>query len=314
MKKIIFSLTGIIIFYFFVQTDFAQIPNSGFENWTGGNPDSWTTNNIIGFLELVTQSNDAHSGNSSAKMEMMTAMSSLMQPVLNAGPITVGIPVTTRHGTINFYYKYAPTTSTVYLVAVVGMYKSGTYIGGGIASTKSSTSSYTKLTSTISYINQNVPDMATIYITLLDSFFNSQSAGTIALIDDIYFDQPNDITDSKNSPDDYSLSQNYPNPFNPNTVIRYQLPVSGEVTLKVYDILGNEIATLVDDYKTAGKYEVEFTAISHSGEVRNLPSGVSAIGGYASGVYFYQLLVSALQSKDGKSDSFVETKKMVLMK
>jgi hypothetical protein len=56
----------------------------------------------------------------------------------------------------------------------------------------------------------------------------------------------------------YSLEQNYPNPFNPSTVISYQLPVSGDVTLKVFDILGNEIATLVDEYKPAGRYEVEF--------------------------------------------------------
>jgi len=64
------------------------------------------------------------------------------------------------------------------------------------------------------------------------------------------------------------------------------------VTLKVYDVLGNEIATLVNESKTPGSYEVEFN--SHSSEVRNLPSGI----------YFYQL----------KAGSFVETKKMVLLK
>ena len=91
----------------------------------------------------------------------------------------------------------------------------------------------------------------------------------------------------KNIPTVFSLEQNYPNPFNPSTVISYQLPVSGDVTLKVYDILGNEIAILVNEYKTAGKYEVEFNASS-------LPSGV----------YFYQL----------KAGEFRKTKKMVLLK
>jgi hypothetical protein len=85
----------------------------------------------------------------------------------------------------------------------------------------------------------------------------------------------------------YELFQNYPNPFNPSSVISYQLPVGGDVTLKIYDVLGNEIATLVNEYKPAGKYEVEFSAAS-------LPSGV----------YFYQL----------KAGSFVETKKMLLLK
>jgi hypothetical protein len=85
----------------------------------------------------------------------------------------------------------------------------------------------------------------------------------------------------------YSLDQNYPNPFNPNTLIGYQLPVSTSTTLKVYDVLGTEVATLVDEEKPAGKYEVEWDA-------RNYPSGI----------YFYQL----------KSGSYIVTKKMILIK
>jgi hypothetical protein len=96
---------------------------------------------------------------------------------------------------------------------------------------------------------------------------------------------------------DFKLEQNYPNPFNPRTVISYRLPVTSHVTLKVYDILGNEIATLVNEEKPAGEYEVEFSAIGGSGfggNAYNLPSGV----------YFYLL----------KAGSFVETKKMLLLK
>jgi ligand-binding sensor domain-containing protein len=86
---------------------------------------------------------------------------------------------------------------------------------------------------------------------------------------------------------DFSLSQNYPNPFNPSTVISYQLPVIGFVTLKVYDILGREVATLVNEEKPAGEYEVEFDG-------SNLTCGI----------YFYQL----------KAGEFAETKKMILLK
>jgi hypothetical protein len=107
------------------------------------------------------------------------------------------------------------------------------------------------------------------------------------------------------SPESFVLQQNFPNPFNPNTVISYQLPVGGDVILKIYDILGNEMTTLVDEYKPAGKYEVEFNAA-------NLPSGVSARGGYASGVYFYQL--KAGDPSTGSGQGFVETKKMLLLK
>ncbi|MBK9096685.1 MAG: T9SS type A sorting domain-containing protein [bacterium] len=89
------------------------------------------------------------------------------------------------------------------------------------------------------------------------------------------------------NPYSYTLSQNYPNPFNPSTVISYRLPVTSNVSLKVYDVLGNEIATLVNEEKPAGEYEVEFNAAK-------LPSGI----------YFYKL----------EAGSFSETKKMILMK
>jgi hypothetical protein len=88
-------------------------------------------------------------------------------------------------------------------------------------------------------------------------------------------------------PDAFVLDQNYPNPFNPSTVISYQLPVSSNVTLNVYDILGNEVATLVNEYKPAGKYDIEFSAT-----------------GFTSGIYFYEL----------KAGGYASTKKMLLIK
>jgi hypothetical protein len=92
-------------------------------------------------------------------------------------------------------------------------------------------------------------------------------------------------------PAEYALYQNYPNPFNPSTVISYQIPVSSNVTLKIYDVLGNEVITLVDDFKPAGKYEVEFNPASSSKNP-------------ASGIYFYQL----------KAGDFSETKQMLFLK
>ena len=95
-------------------------------------------------------------------------------------------------------------------------------------------------------------------------------------------------------PLNYFLSQNYPNPFNPTTVIDYQLPIVGYVTLKVYDILGREI-TLVNEEKIPGNYEVKFNA-------SNLTSGV----------YFYRLQAGDPSLRSGQG--FTETKKLVLMK
>ena len=105
------------------------------------------------------------------------------------------------------------------------------------------------------------------------------------------FEYSSTIEVEVNSPTKFSLEQNYPNPFNPSTKISWQSPVISWQTLKVYDILGNEIATLVNEEKSAGQYEVEFNP-------------ESSIKNPASGIYFYQL----------KAGDFVETKKMILMK
>jgi hypothetical protein len=103
------------------------------------------------------------------------------------------------------------------------------------------------------------------------------------------------------TPMEFSLEQNYPNPFNPSTKIKFTIPfvethrdASLLVILKVFDVLGNEVATLVNEAKPAGNYEIEFSMGSHSGNVRNLTSGI----------YFYKLQVG----------NFVQTKKMVLIK
>lgn len=94
-------------------------------------------------------------------------------------------------------------------------------------------------------------------------------------------------SESNNAVTTYALSQNYPNPFNPNTLISYQLPANGFVTIKVYNVIGKEIATLVNEYQQSGNYSKEFNA-----------------NGLTSGVYFYTI----------KSGSYSATKKMILMK
>jgi len=86
---------------------------------------------------------------------------------------------------------------------------------------------------------------------------------------------------------EFNLEQNYPNPFNPATKIKYQIPELNLITIKVYDVLGNEVATLLNEEKTQGFYTIEFEASK-----------------LTSGVYFYQL----------RAGNFIETKKMLLLK
>lgn len=95
------------------------------------------------------------------------------------------------------------------------------------------------------------------------------------------------VSENNEVPKEFLLDQNYPNPFNPTTTIKYQLPQDGLVILKIYDVLGNEIATLVNEQKVAGIYEVNFDASSLS-----------------SGVYIYKI----------QAGHFINSKKMILIK
>ncbi len=88
-------------------------------------------------------------------------------------------------------------------------------------------------------------------------------------------------------PKEYALYQNYPNPFNPSTVIRYDLPKAVRVTLKIYNLLGQEVVALVDEFQAAGRHLTGFDA-------SRVPSGV----------YFYHL----------QAGNFVDTKKMLVLK
>jgi plastocyanin len=98
---------------------------------------------------------------------------------------------------------------------------------------------------------------------------------------------PVSVDDEELLADQFELKQNYPNPFNPSTRINFSVPEASFINLKVYDILGNEVAVLVNEEKQAGNYQIDFDASKLTG-----------------GVYFYQLTTNA----------FVDTKKMILMK
>jgi hypothetical protein len=131
------------------------------------------------------------------------------------------------------------------------------------------------------YYTQNNPSS-------IDFIVHIFSNGHFFWSDSFTVSVPTGIAENEaNLPLEYALTQNYPNPFNPSTKIKYSIPQSSNVVIKVFDILGNEIETLVNEEKSIGNYEVQFDAT-------NLPSAI----------YFYQL----------QAGNFVETKKMVLLR
>jgi hypothetical protein len=143
------------------------------------------------------------------------------------------------------------------------------------------------------------PDSAVVYdIQFLDARagYAVGERGTILKLDPTLVGIEKEIPPPAGS----VLYQNYPNPFNPNTKISWQSPVGSWQTLKVYDILGNEIATLLNEYKPAGIYEIEFNVAQVS-----RPD-------IASGVYFYQLRLT--DPETGSGHNIVQTKKMIYLK
>lgn len=119
--------------------------------------------------------------------------------------------------------------------------------------------------------------------TANDTAFNS----VIAKSDDFFFGQPTGIISSNALPAEYSLSQNYPNPFNPQTSIRFSLASSGHVTIRIFDMLGRQAATLLDEERAAGSYTI-----------------TADMSGFSSGIYFYTI----------SSGKFVQSRKMTLLK
>lgn len=118
---------------------------------------------------------------------------------------------------------------------------------------------------------------------------NENNNTAVVTTSQIRIGNPSDIEDRNGIPNHFELFQNFPNPFNPSTTINYQLPTAGFVSLKVYDVLGNEVATLVNEFKQPGNYNSQFS-------IRNSQ--------LTSGVYFYQI----------NSGDYSQTKKLILSK
>ena len=133
----------------------------------------------------------------------------------------------------------------------------------------------------------STPDSALIFKMIFPDSLHGFGVGTDGAIIKYKHSISSVQDEEEYIPEKFILQQNYPNPFNPSTKIKYQIPEINFVTLKVYDVLGNEIVTLVNEEKPIGSYEVGFDATSLS-----------------SGIYFYKL----------QAGDFISTKKMILMK
>ncbi|QQS37600.1 MAG: right-handed parallel beta-helix repeat-containing protein [Ignavibacteriales bacterium] len=164
--------------------------------------------------------------------------------------------------------------------------------------TADSTTLVLSLTDT-AYSHLTPPDVETYYYKLIAV----DNQGNESKVSEEIAVKITSVNDDPITISDYRLYQNYPNPFNPSTTIGYRLKESGYVKLYVYDIKGEQIAVLVNQYQAGGYYEVEF----NSSGIRNQVSGISDL---SSGVYIYQLMVKS----DNNIPVFSDIKKFVIVK
>jgi hypothetical protein len=267
----------------------AQIPNSGFENWTDDiTPQEWGTNNIPSFWTTVSKSSTARIGSFAAKLEIADFNGGPMFPVLSTT-----FQVNQSYTSLNGFYQFHPTSNEVILAIVAYFFKNGGLSATGVLDIETASETYSTFNIVMEGSNE-IADSVLIQFVLLSEGTTDPGIGSYALIDQLSFSQATDVEITNQVPNEFRLEQNYPNPFNPSTTIKYNIPnvtLSGvegsRVQLKIFDVLGNEVATLVDAYTPAGSYEVEFNASE-----------------LTSGIYFYRI-------NAGKS---TESKKMMLVK
>ena len=283
------SIITLLIFFLCFSLIWAQPLNSSFENWTMGEPDDWFTSDIFGIISGVSQSSDAHEGSSSAEMTVVDFGGSAWSPfMMSIDVLGNGHPVSQQHGSLQGWYKFNPLGNEWLYISIIMTTSDSTVVGVGGVVIENAASSWTEFTAPITYFPGSTDPVETyIYFIVEDNSGNPATIGTSAKIDQLSFTGPTSVEQLSTTPYDFTLKQNYPNPFNPSTIIEYSISEQSFVDLRVYDILGNEVAGLVNEEKSIGIYEVEFDATS-------LPSGI----------YFYRL----------HAGNFVETKKMILLK
>jgi hypothetical protein len=305
MKRSLPLLFGLIFLFMFASLVSAQttIPNAGFENWTGGNPDGWFSDNVTGVLSVspVTKSSTAHSGFSSVRGEVVslsTVVTVPLAPLLQSGSLGSGFSYTQRPGFLTGYYQFSPIAgSGDQLVVTVLLTKGYLATGNAIASGAvklTAAGSWQQFSIPLLYIAQQAPDTCYIQIALGAATGSTKPAmGSFFLMDDLAFSgTASAVNDAVGVPQAFALEQNFPNPFNPSTIIRFSVSQPGHVSLKVYNILGVEVASLVNEQKEAGTFNVNWNAV-----------------GLPSGMYLYRMSVTS-----EKGQVFEQAKKLVLLK
>ena len=293
MKKFNLFLISLVILTFSAQ---AQILNPSFESWDSGRPTDWA--GINGFVTNITQTSDAHHGSYAVQLEIVN-FSNTPWPAsfytINDNSSTIpGHPVSERYSKLKGYVKADLKGSAAFWGGIIIYDESQQGIGAGTFFLTNSSANWILIDVPIEYYSNNTPSYLSITFNLIDSLGGDVTAiGSTVKIDHLTLDTPTSVALNDNTPLTFALDQNYPNPFNPSTTIRYSIPNESEVSLSVYDELGQKVDELYSGVQSAGSFEVSWNASN-----------------FASGVYFLRMNAVSLQN----SKRFSDVKKLILLK
>jgi len=271
---------------------FAQIPNASFETWANGNPEGWYTTNVAGTVTNVTQVQDAHDGSSALKGEIGQLFTVPYGPSVSPGNTfgPVYIPISVNYERLDGWYKFDRNGGQDELlsVSVTLIDEDGLPTASGVG-TYGPASGYTMFSIPIDYSIGSDKDPVELTIQIAIGSEGSFTIGAYFIIDNLSLEGIATALEpiSNALPKKFDLKQNYPNPFNPSTTFNFSVPQTSDVSLKVFDITGQEVAHVVNEKLAAGEYSIDWSA-------ENL----------ASGIYIYQL----------KAGKFVQNKRMTLIK
>jgi hypothetical protein len=268
-----------------------QIPNAGFETWSSGNPENWATSNAPPIYTNVTKSTTAHGGSASVRGDVVSILGSPVniQPTLQSGPTGEGFAISSRPAAITGWYQFTSVNGDRFGVNVA-LFKggvNGTVVANAAIADPTSRITWYQFNVPFIYVSAETPDVCIIQHQIISPTGPNPSIGSYFLLDDLAFGPATGIGAESSAPRAFALHQNYPNPFNPSTVITYDLPAAANVRLTVFNLLGQEVATVVQERMDAGTHHTSFNG-----------------AGLPSGMYLVRL----------QADGFTQTRSMLLVR
>jgi len=238
---------------------FAQnpVPNPGFENWAGGNPVSWSTNNVATVYLPITQTSVAHSGALAAQGDVVQVSTVTLAPFLSSTDITgQGFPVAQLYTNVSFYYKFTQAGTVAFVPSAAIFQSNGALISAASQNINTPSSSFTLVNLPFYTFGIN-PAKCQIAFTINDTIGNPIALGNSFMVDDVVLSNGVGVEETLNQ---ISISKVLPNPVNQSAFIYYSLPEKADVKFDIVNVTGHTVHQIVLNNEIPGSHKIDFNA------------------------------------------------------